>query len=335
MGCGISNQRIVEMDVIRALAIIAVVLIHISGIALYIAEVNSYIYKIYIAVNQLSRFSVPVFIMLSGTGLIITYRKKSYINFISRRLYKTVPRYLVWCFIYIFFITKTFDLHKVYNDIILGNVFYHLYFVPLIIQFYIVFPMVYKFIGMKWSLLITFLITCGILLALHYYSLSNNIQWFFGKKNMLDWIFYFSFGAFIGRNIEAFKKIMLKYRWIISIAFFIVTYVLIRESILNTQLGRDIDYSTTFLRPSVAIYTIFFVLFIFSVNWNKSLLIKPILYISKNSYGIYLSHAFILYFYIQYYTSRSMSINSLGFGIKAFLVTFIGSIVINESRKLP
>lgn len=324
------------MDVIRTLATISVILIHISATILYRTNVNSNTYKGFLIINQLSRFSVPAFIILSGMGLINTYKKdKGYFKFLSHRLYKTVPRYLVWCVIYIVFVTKAFNIYKSGNDIIFGNVYYHLYFVPIIVEFYLFFPFIYKFIGSKWSLLVTFVITTGILVATHYFTLPGILVRFFERKNMLNWIFYFSLGAFIGKNMDYIKEKAVKYRILVFITFIAVTFGLIYESMVTTKFVSDIDYVATFLRPSVLIYSTIFTFFIFSINWKEDLLMKSIQYISKSSYGVYLSHAFILYYYIQYCTNRSIPINTLQFGIKAFFISFIGAILINESRKLP
>ncbi len=324
------------MDVIRVMATIAVILIHVSATILYRSNVSSNTFKGFLIINQLSRISVPAFIVLSGIGLINSYKKeKGYFGFLLHRLNKIVPRYIIWCFIYIFFITKTFSIYKVSTDIIFGNVFYHLYFVPLIVQFYIILPFIHKFIHHKWTVIATFIITISILISIHYFNVSSSLMWFFHKKNFLDWIFYFSFGAFIGKNMNDFKEKAVKYRGLIFIMFTGVILGLIYESMINTKLIADIDFVTTFLRPSVLIYTVFFILFIFSIQWTEGVLMKLIQYISKNSYGIYLSHAFILYYYTIYCTNRTIPINSLQFGIKAFLLSFIGAILINEGRKLP
>lgn len=330
------KKRILSMDILRALAIITVVLIHVSALMLGEASFNSKVYMQALIVNQLSRFSVPVFIALSGIGLTMTYKEdQGYFRFLNKRLYKIIPRYFLWCFIYVFFITKTFDIYTLSMDIIYGRVFYHLYYVPLIVEFYLVFPFIYRFIGSKLGLLSSFIVTLAILIGSHQYLFSKDLVWFFERKNMLDWIFYFSFGAFIGNNIEIFTQIVQKYKVLFSLAFVIVLSGFIYEVILNTRLEQTLDYTTTFLRPSVLIYTIALMLFIFSIDWKENLFTKIMQYLSINSYGIYLSHAFVLYYITKYYTDNNMSIASLNYGVIGFLIALFGAIAINASRKLP
>lgn len=321
------------MDVVRAVAIIAVVFIHVSATLLYRSDVDSSIYKIAIITNQLSRFSVPAFILISGMGLTLSNKKElGYFAFIGRRFSRIIPQYILWCLIYIYLTTKYFQPYNVIYDMVYGKVFYHFYYVPLIVEVYLIYPFVYRFIGKKWGLLISFLITLGILIYSHYYVMTEDIKWFLERKNMLDWIFYFSFGAFIGENLEKFLEKVRKYRGVIYVLFLLSAYLMLQETFTSIRVGKDIDYATTFLRPTVFVYSIFIVLFIFCIQWKENIFMKLISYVAKHSYSIYLSHAVILYYFTQYYIDNSLVINSLHFGVKAFVVSLLGPIVINEAK---
>jgi Uncharacterized protein conserved in bacteria len=321
------------MDVIRALAIVAVVLIHVSATIIYRSDVNSYIYKIAIIINQLSRFSVPAFILISGIGLTLSNKKElGYFAFVGRRFSRIVPQYMIWCLIYIYLTTKNFEIYSVVHDMVYGKVFYHFYYVPLIIEFYLIYPFLYRVIGKKWGILISFLLTVGILIYSHYYVMSNDMQWFLERKNLLDWIFYFSFGAFIGENLDPFLEKVKKYRRIIYFLLFISIYVMIQEAFGSIRIGRDIEYATTFLRPTIFLYSILFILSVFCIQWKENIFMKWVSYVAKNSYSIYLSHAIILYYFTQHYINNSLAINSLQFAVKAFAVSFLGPIVINKAK---
>lgn len=116
--------------------------------------------------------------------------------------------------------------------------------------------------------------------------------------------------------------------------FLLSIFTLLYSFITGNQYGKSIDYITTFQRPSVIFYSTFFVIFIFSFEWKKGLFMKIIRYISNTSYDIYLSQAGILYLYTQYYIGRYVHVDNLSFGVKAFAVTLIGSIALNEIKKL-
>lgn len=322
------------MDVIRAAAIIAVILIHVSAIVISGSNLNSRTYNMSMVINQASRFSVPAFILISGIGLTLSYKKDyGYFKFLGRRFSKILPSYVLWCLIYVYFTSKNFSVDVVANNIIYGKVFYHFYYIPLIVQFYIIYPFVYRFIGTKWGVLVSFLGTFSIIIFTHYYMLSGDFKWFLDKKNLLDWIFYFSFGAFIGENLEKFLNLINKYRILIFILFLLSVCGMLYDTFSSIKIGKDLEYATTFMRPTVLIYSIFIVLFMFSIPWKESIFTKIINYISKNSYSIYLSHAIVLYYFTKYYMEKSLPIGSADFGIKAFVISLITPIVINEGKK--
>lgn len=331
----ITKRRILEMDVIRAFAIVAVIVLHVSATILYRSTPYSTVYDVNFVLNQLSRFCVPAFIIISGMGLTINYKKDcSYFKFIVKRFVKIIPQYVVWCLLYIFIITKDFNIHTDLNDIAFGNVFYHFYFVPLIIEFYIIFPLIYKFIGKRWWLLLSFLVTLFFIIYAYYFKVVTPDQWFWNKKNLLYWIFYFSLGGYIGKNLDNIFRKLKKNRLILCFVFLLSTFILLYSFIMGNQYGKSIDYITTFQRPAVIFYSTFFVIFIFSLEWKKGLFMQVIRYISNTSYDIYLSQAGILYLYTQYYIGRYVHLDNLSFGINAFIVTLAGAIVLNVVKKL-
>ncbi|WP_052037826.1 acyltransferase [Clostridium drakei] len=322
------------MDIIRAISILAVVLIHVSALIIYRSGFDSNMCKLSIIINQISRFSVPAFILISGIGLTLSFKEdEGYFKFIKHRFNKIIPSYILWCVIYTYYTTRSFEINNLINSIIHGSAFYHLYYIPLIIEFYLVYPFIHRVIGTKWGLLISFLLTFGIIVFTRYYTMSNEIKWFLDKKNLLDWIFYFSFGAFIAKNMERCLILTKKYRNLIVILFLISTYIVVNDCMSSLKLGKDIEYAVNFMRPSVFIYSVFMILFIFSIQWEKNIFLNIINYISKSSYSIYLSHAIILDYLVIYYSKNSLSLVSAAFVIKAFFAAVIGSMLINEGKK--
>ncbi|MFL0194616.1 acyltransferase [Clostridium sp. WILCCON 0269] len=323
------------MDIIRAVAIVAVIILHVSATALYQCKPYSTTYNITFLLNQLSRFSVPAFIIISGMGLTINYKENfSYSKFIVKRFLKVVPQYVVWCVLYILIITKNFNIYGDLNDMVYGNVFYHFYFVPLIIEFYVIFPLIYRFIGKRWWLFFSLSITLFFLIYSYYFKVITPEQWFWNKKNLFYWLFYFSLGGYMGKNIDSISEKLNKHRIIICIMFLFSIFVMLCDLVLKNQYNKGIDYITTFQRPAVLIYSLFFILFIFSFRWKKGFFMDIIRYISNTSYDIYLSQAGIIYLYGQYYTAKYGQMGNLHFILSAFIVTLIGAVLLNEVKKL-
>ncbi len=329
----INKERILEMDVIRAMAILGVIGIHISATTL---RYNPYptTYNITFILNQICRFSVPAFIFISGMGITISYnRKENYFYFLWKRCKKVLPQYLVWCLIYIIAITKNYNIHQNIDYIIHGKVFYHLYFIPLIIELYLIFPIIYRFIENIWFVILSFGVTAVMIIYTYYFINVTPDMWFFDKKNLLYWIFYFCIGGYIGKHKDTILPKLKNYSFIIFGCLIISMLYVLDSLIFYKGIGKNLEYLVTFQRPSIIIYSTLFILFIFSFNWKNKLFMGIIKYISKASYSVYLCHALILYLYTQYYISNGYSLNSLHFELKAFLITFFGALIINELKK--
>lgn len=83
-----------EMDILRGLAILSVVIIHISAQPIN-AGVTGPMEVFYVILNQVTRFAVPAFLLLSGMGLTISGSgEDSYFRFLKKRLSKILPLYL-------------------------------------------------------------------------------------------------------------------------------------------------------------------------------------------------------------------------------------------------
>ena len=92
---GDSNMRIRQMDGLRAVAALAVVMIHVSA-----GRMN----PVGVSCNQAARFAVPLFIMLSSYGHMhswLQHSGQSAVQTAKRRLKRVLPAYLVWSVLYL------------------------------------------------------------------------------------------------------------------------------------------------------------------------------------------------------------------------------------------
>ena len=90
---------------LKALAIILVILIHTlsSFQESVFVGFNGRWQTLAVLIDKLCRFSVPLFVALSAHGLSQSYLKKplNYLQFLRQRLWKLIPKYLLWCTIMI------------------------------------------------------------------------------------------------------------------------------------------------------------------------------------------------------------------------------------------
>lgn len=328
----INSERILQMDVIRSISILAVIGIHVSAAVLG-ANPPPLTYNITFVFNQICRFSVPAFIFISGMGLSITYKEgQNYFYFLIKRFRKVLPQYIVWCLIYIFVVTKDYNIQHDINYIVYGKVFYHLYFIPLIIEFYIIFPFIYRFMEKSWFLLLSFIISIAIIIYTYYFIQVTPDMWFWNKKNLLYWLFYFSLGGYIGKRRQNILPKLKKNKYIILVGLLISIVYVLNSIIIPNKNVKNLEYIVTFQRPSIIIYSVLLILFILGLSCKNRLFMSIIAYISKKTYSIYLCHAMVLFFCIKYVV-KFYAINSLHFELTAYLITFFGALIITELKK--
>lgn len=280
------EQRYRTFDYLRGLSILAVVLIHLTVPTAIAEETGG------IILNQITRFGVPVFVFLSGWGLTIAEsyeRSASYLSFLKKRLSKVLPAYLVWNIIYVLYGVVLEDVTVTTGEF-LSNFFYgtnypHLYFVPLIVLFYLAFPILRKMGETHWGLFVSFMITIG---SLEFYPILK--EGFTQNQNPFNWLFYFVFGIWIAEHGEFIQKQLNPY-WVTILLSVSLIYVLLEPIALAD--GLTLEQT----RPSVLFYSVFFILStITAPRWLKLFhrLLTPL---SDYSFAIYLSH----YLFIRIY----------------------------------
>lgn len=318
------KQRLVELDILRGLAIIGVILIHISSpISNNIGDIFS-AEAISIGLDQISRFAVPVFLFLSGFGLTVSNKaEQKYLTFLRLRISKIITLYLIWSMVYFLLLKQTLNPLLFVKDFLTGGAFYHLYYVPLIVLFYILYPLLLKIgrsnVGLMLVLMISILSQIGDLFV--------NASYLNSTLNFLNWIFYFVLGIWMANNFsDKLKKISSK-KSLIVVAFAMVVIGIYAETYFTiNELGKAL--ATTTMRPSIIVYSVLFILVVFSFKWENKLVNKTLIMLSDKSYGIYLSHALVLSAYATLYTKLGLNLESLTFLISAFLIVTVTSIVI-------
>jgi surface polysaccharide O-acyltransferase-like enzyme len=104
--CNISNsavKRIFYLDQLRALAIIAVVLIHVSLFYFVSSRIDIHSFNWFVSnvFYSMCRFCVPIFLMLSG--ILLLNKDYNFIEFIKKRYKRVILPFLFWSIVYIIF----------------------------------------------------------------------------------------------------------------------------------------------------------------------------------------------------------------------------------------
>lgn len=333
------SDRQIELDVIKAVAIIAVVLVHTISLSYTYFPRNGFGWSGLLILDQLTRFCVPVFVALSGYGLGIKNMDigRDYGQFFRRRVVKLLPWYFFWSGVIYFYIrfsdewnhVEHFSLWKI---IFVGKADYHLYFVPMIVSLYLMFPIlailikkfgwrIILFLGVMQAVLYVFTSLEAEKIIKFGFSWGDQQQYlFFGS-----WIFYFALGIYLNflPGVMSKKNNLVRLSAIIFLVFGLV-YILVDTFRLIGN-SADIIAATRFTRIPVLIFATGFILS--SLIWRKLWLKFPqiFVWIGERSFIIYLSHTLVLRELIGF-----LRPSDFGSFISYFLLAFMLSTILSE-----
>jgi surface polysaccharide O-acyltransferase-like enzyme len=138
------KERIKSIDCLRGIAILAVLLIHTTTRTLEASNFNLVGFSFTLFLNQIARFAVPMFFIISGFVLEISdHGDLSYWSFIKKRFSKVFIPYVFWSLIYYFLVYNS-NHDNLFKVFLTGNASYQLYFIPALLVFYLTFPLLHK-----------------------------------------------------------------------------------------------------------------------------------------------------------------------------------------------
>ena len=304
-------ERLLELDILRGASIIGVILIHIIGASFHYWDKGSPTWFVFLTLDQLFRFSVPLFVFISGYTLYSKYaRNFKYWDFYWRRATRVLPWYFIWSLIIYIYINLTvkpgFVNYPAWKLIFLGKVDYHLYFVSMIFQLYLLFPVLLWLYKRFRS---NFVITLFVLEALLYliFTLDGQkliqLPWrFYEQQQYLffgTWVFYFVLGFALSDKSLDISKINLKHK---KLVFFLITLVILTYAIYDSiQLifsTADTNVATRSTRIPVLLYTTSFIISVLVYSdlllKMKKFILRILLYFANISFLVYLIHALMM-----------------------------------------
>ena len=338
----VARADLEKVTALKGLAILLVVGVHI------LTSLPSWIYTkqpelyFFTSLDQLTRFSVPLFVALSGFGFASKYRHQSLatVSFLIGQFKKLMPLYLLWSFVFLgvfYFLPwwrAAHDLGPWWGQLLLGRADYHLYFIPMVFQLYLLFPVVLlmlrrmngwllwlivAIIQVIWYLVLTKIITGTITFPWlisdqHHYSLS------------ITWLSYFVLGSVLALQAEhlvAVTRPIKKYGLIVLLGLFGV--VAWRSSSLIIG-GLDPLYALRFTKPILFPYATAVIIYLILVrSWWSRVSLRGKWYLAllgKWSFVVYLAHTLALriFFGLWQQTASSTDLLIAGFGLLAGLV---------------
>lgn len=333
-----TNERTAYFDYLRVFATFAVIVLHVSAQNWYSTDVNGQQWQIFNFFDSIVRWSVPVFVMISGA---LFLGKEISI----RRIYKKyVPRmiisYFVWATVY-YAINENRDSIDCISVILQGN--YHMWFIPMMTGLYMSIPF-FKTITLnksatKYFITLAFLFTFlfGTIVSLtsdfcshkliqrisEIYSFLSRIS----INTVLGYSAYFVLGYYL--NSVTIKKKTFQILVLLGVLGFISTILLNSIIAIRTQepCGNYYsDFCVNVFFESVLVFLVFK-----HHGFKTSKFMKNM---SQYCFGIYLVHALVID-----QIDKLFALNTLSFhpvlsvpliSVVVFIVSFIISALINH-----
>jgi peptidoglycan/LPS O-acetylase OafA/YrhL len=321
-----NNSRkiwIAELEYLRGFAIIAVVIIHSTGRLWWFPymQLPNILAVITTLVYSFSLFAVPLFIFISGFSLALRYDEKiSPISFYKKRLKNIIPPYLIFSLVYILFYIiigeRTLKIVSIIFSILTASSSFHLWFIALIVQFYIIYPVLIKiyqqhedrvYYLLAGSLVLQFAIS--IIKIIMSGSLIDNYSFaspVIKAVNILldciflSYLFYFVLGIYASKNyvrlIDKLNKIQpnkLGFFFIVECCMSIILSVLWINKLYNFYFINEFVYSALYGVSSLFLSLMAFILLLRIATYLKetTLFIKNVINkLGMFSFGIYLVH---------------------------------------------
>jgi|GEM_PF-542453 surface polysaccharide O-acyltransferase-like enzyme len=331
-----NKKYIFEIHFLRAFACLAVVGVHVSATHYGMNDETWHPFTYFL--NQIGRFGTTIFAVISGFLLFYQVKRKGFEmgSFFKSRFSKILLPFLIWSLAYRFLLyyydKQAFgDPGAELKKILMGDSFYHLYFVAIVVQFYIIFPILQKLFRTQTLMLVFAFVS--LIISYNLYGFNPGIEGAFGeflasKSFMPIWIFYFAFGGFLAYFWEEIVGFATKRPWkMLALALIVLGCGVVEYQTVGYISNRGLSnlvYIPLLCIASIGTYPLL-------AKWN--VIKKPLTLIGQYSMGIYLIHPMILYLFARHLPDQYWSVSYVPLMFLA--VMLIGVVFIRILQFIP
>lgn len=160
------NGRVAYADLLRTFATIAVIILHLAGGQMANVPVGSGAWQVLNVYDGLTRWCVPVFVMLSGMFMLDPKRGLPMSKLFFHNILRILVCLLFWNWLYILIGSGDISIHgilRAFREAFWGQYHYHLWFLYVILGLYLVTPILRAFVrgasrsDLRYFLLLAFL----------------------------------------------------------------------------------------------------------------------------------------------------------------------------------
>lgn len=297
-------MRLLWADVSKILAMLGVILLHVSAPYVIPFE-NDYAWWTGNIYDSLSRWSVPLFVTVSGALVIPKAQKETIRKFFSSRVTKILIPFLVWSAVYYLYRIHFKSHDIVFSDfvraLLIEPVYYHLWFIYMLIGLYLLAPAIGIFMShappkVIWYVLVVWFLWASILPII---DTRLNVETYF-TPDMNDYSALRLSGYFFLGYMLKDKRIQTPFQWITMLMLFILGAgaTIFGTYWLSVYYGEFDSFLYKYFSVTVFSMTISLFMIVVTVFKAPGRLVSPKLLnkIGMSVYGVYLIHALILEF---------------------------------------
>ncbi|TNJ45768.1 acyltransferase family protein [Tamlana fucoidanivorans] len=289
------NQNHLGLSILRVQATFSVIIIHVSAPILgEYGKIPLFYWHVGNFFDGVSRYSVPVFFMISGALLLNqNYPLK---KFLKKRFVKVLPPFIFWSLVYSAvkrFVkgNEQFDFllttDKVIRDVFYGSE-YHLWFVFVLMGIYLITPVISRWVkNVPSSEVLFFLLVWLFTLIIKI----PGIGIYFPKIDLI----YFS--GYIGYFVLGYYllNLNLKIKWHIVLLYVFGVFVTVYGMFYFTERnGKLFNYFYDFLSVNTLLVATTLFLLVKDCSIQNKKIKRLIINISNCCFGVYLMHVLVL-----------------------------------------
>ncbi|UUM30721.1 acyltransferase [Vibrio japonicus] len=291
------RERVQFFDLLRCVAAVAVIAIHV--LAPYRHELGSIPFDQWftaVATNSVTRWAVPVFILITGALMLSDNRPFDMSYYVKRRLGKVLIPFVIWSLFYAYlsgWSASGFD-SQIAQDVLVNafshETYYHLGFFYYFIPLYFVIPM------FQWLVKNRDDTTLFVFVAIWLVTTMFYLFGYDGPWSVELWLYsgYLPLGYLLWKKIPSTTQTLTVFTLLGALALALTVYMVVGNSIAAEKytVGRWLSYKT--LNVVLAASMIFMLCRYFGERLKPSVS-RIVSLISQHSLGIYLLHPIFLW----------------------------------------
>lgn len=294
------KPKLDELVIMRAIACLSVLMVHISAIPFEQIEGPSVTLYVFAMINRAFKYTTPTFVFLSGLMQYYNYAGKpfDYGKFMKKRFGPIFWPYVVAVTVYELVLgllgVYPMGVKDVLLRFMLGASNYHLYFVVIIMQLYLLMPLILKAFK-KWN---DHMVLAGSLVLT---LLSREFLIIpYSDRVFINYLFFFILGCYFAGRLESIRKIVTK-RWlpltfIYGLMALYYGWQFIAYTLWGYQFNPHLTSLTWFVFCLSAIWMLYAISYkALSAKYYQTLLAPWVKPVNAASYWIYLIHPMVLY----------------------------------------